>query len=110
MIQPLVLQIACSVRHGRQANLPGLPTISDTCALPQISAGYKRWSESGPGTARNADSARDTFLPSEQPAASRFPRYVPGWGDARQPVVQGRSLAGVTDCPDVLDLGSRCRL
>jgi hypothetical protein len=28
MIKPLVLQIACSVRHGRQANLPGLPTIS----------------------------------------------------------------------------------
>ena len=28
MIKPLVPQIACSVRHGRQANLPGLPTIS----------------------------------------------------------------------------------
>jgi hypothetical protein len=28
MIKPPALQIACSVRHGRHANLPGLPTIS----------------------------------------------------------------------------------
>jgi hypothetical protein len=37
MIKPLVLQIACSVRHGRQTNLAGLPTVIrdrvDWCVL-----------------------------------------------------------------------------
>ena len=37
MIKSLVLQIACSVRHGRQTNLAGLPTVirdrADWCVL-----------------------------------------------------------------------------